>query len=68
MDKEKVHEVVRLCDELKKRAKVWEDTAFTAWDGRPSEFGFYAPKNSAALRRISMELTRALADMRRPEK
>lgn len=66
MKKEKVNEVVRLCDELKKRAKVWEETAFTDWDGRPSEFGFYAPKNSAALRRISMELTRALADMRRP--
>lgn len=65
MDKEKVHEVIRLCDELKKRAKVWEETAFTDWNGLASEFGVYAPKNSAALRRISMELTRALADMRR---
>ena len=65
MDKEKVHAVIQLCNELKKRAKVWEETAFTDWNGQASEFGVYAPKNSAALRRISMELTRALADMRR---
>ena len=70
MDKEKVETVVNLCDELKRRAKVWEEAAkeyeYTGSDGK-IHFSFpLAPKESAALRRISMELTRALADMRRP--
>ena len=52
MDKEKVETVVRLCDELKKRAKEWEKE-------------YRSPMTSGALRRTSMELTRALADMRR---
>ena len=70
MDKEKVETVVQLCDELKKRAKKWE----AAWkrdkymgsDGKMHVITYNTPKESAALRRISMELTRALADMRRP--
>lgn len=67
MDKEKVHEVVRLCDELKKRAEKWEEAAFTDWKGNPRDYaGWFSPKESAALRRISMELTRALSEMRRP--
>lgn len=67
MDKEKVETVVRLCDELKKRAEKWEYAAYHDWRGNPHlEYAEYAPKESAALRRTSMELTRALADMRRP--
>ena len=70
MDKEKVHEVVRLCDELKKRAKVWTEASkeyeYEGCDGK-KHIGFpLAPKESGALRRISLDLTRALADMRRP--
>lgn len=66
MDKEKVHEVVKLCDELKKRAEKWEYAAYHDWKGKPRDYAGWAPKESAALRRTSMELTRALADMRRP--
>ena len=67
MDKKKVHEVVRLCDELKKRAEKWEYAAYHDWRGDPHlEYAENAPKESGALRRISMELTRALSEMRRP--
>lgn len=66
MDKEKVHEVVRLCDELKKRAEKWEYAAYHDWQGKPRDYAGWAPKETGALRRTSMELTRALADMRRP--
>ena len=66
MDKEKVHEVVRLCDELKKRAEKWEEAAYHDWRGNPRDYAGWAPKETGALRRTSMELTRALADMRRP--
>ena len=66
MKKEKVETVVRLCEVLKERAKEWEYASYHRWDGSPREYEGYAPKQSAALRRISMELTRALADMRRP--
>lgn len=66
MDKEKVHEVVRLCDELKKLAEKWEYAAYHDWQGNPRDDAGWAPKESAALRRTSMELTRALAKMRRP--
>lgn len=66
MDKEKVETVVKLCDELKKRAEKWEYAAYHDWRGNPHlEYAENAPKESAALRRVSMELTRALADMRR---
>lgn len=70
MDKEKVDTVVKLCKELKKRAKVWKEAAkgyeYTAYDGTKHISFPTAPKESAALRRISMELTRALTEMRRP--
>ena len=66
MDKEKVHEVVRICDELKKRAEAWEEAAYHDWQGKPRDYAGWAPKETGALRRTSMELTRALADMRRP--
>ena len=66
MDKEKVETVVKLCDELKKRAEKWEYAAYHDWRGNPHlEYAENALKESAALRRVSMELTRALADMRR---
>ena len=65
MNKEKVHEVVRLCDELKKRAEKWEYAAYHDWQGKPRDYTGWAPKETCALIRTSMELTRALADMRR---
>lgn len=65
MNKAKVHEVVRLCDELKDRAEAWEEAAYHDWQGNPRDYAGWAPKETGALRRISMELTRALADMRR---
>lgn len=66
MDKEKVHEVVRLCDELKRRAEAWEEAAYYDWKGNPIGYEEYAPKETAALRRTSVELIRKLADMRWP--
>ena len=65
MDKEKVDTVVKICDELKKRAAAWEYAAYHDWKGNPQDYAGWAPKETGALRRISMELTRALADMRR---
>lgn len=58
MEKEKVDAVLQLCAELKKRAQAWKD--YHAQNLTDS-----GSKHSAALRRVSMELTRALADMRR---
>ena len=66
MDKEKVETVVKLCDELKKRAEKWEYAAYHDWKGNSRDYAGWAPKETGALRRTSMELTRALAEMRRP--
>lgn len=58
MNMDKVDAVVCLCNEFKRRAERWKEA--------DSECRYTCPKESGALRRISMELTRALADMRRP--
>lgn len=65
MEKEKVHHVVMLCEELKKRAEKWEYSAYRDHNGNLRNWAGWAPKETGALRRISMELTRALAEMRR---
>jgi len=70
MDKTKVETVVKLCDELKKRAQAWKKASkgceFIGSDGKTYVSMYGPPKESGALRRCSMELTRALAEMRRP--
>lgn len=70
MNKEKVDSVVLLCDEFKKRAKAWEEASkayeYMGCDDKMHIGIPTAPKESGALRRISLDLTRALADMRRP--
>ena len=43
-----------------------EAEAYKEWKEAESKCRFICPKESAALRRTSMELTRALAKMRRP--
>jgi len=70
MDKKKVETVVQLCDELKKRVQAWKETSkgykFVGRDGKIHVSMYGPPKEPGALRRCSMELTRALAEMRRP--
>ena len=60
MNKAKIELCEKLCREFLERAKVTKETANgnSAW--------FWGSKDTAALRRTSMELTRALADLRRP--
>ena len=58
MDIDKVDLVVYLYEEFKLRAEKWKEAE--------SKCRIICPKESAALRRTSMELTRALAKMRRP--
>ena len=65
---EKVKAVLDICEEFKKRAERWfEETKPRPSGWRDEIFTPDAPKESAALKRTSMELTRALADMRRPK-
>lgn len=62
MNKAKIEQCERLCREFLERAKAVKgsDQALgkDAW--------YWSSKETGALRRTSMELTRALADMRRP--
>ena len=58
MDIDKADAGVDLGDELKRRAERWKEAN--------SECRSICPKESATRRRISMELTRALSEMRRP--
>ena len=67
MQAEKVRAVLDICEEFKRRAERWfEETKPRPSNWRDEMFTPDAPKESAALKRTSMELTRALADMRRP--
>lgn len=68
MDIDKVKECERLCKVFMGRAKAWHEATEpreAAWSP-DRKYTPAAPKESAALRRTSMELTRALADMRKP--
>ena len=70
MEKEKVEAVLRLCEELERRAEAWKEATtreyeYTNFLGIKCVRTQSAPKEAGALQRISMELTRALADMRR---
>lgn len=65
---EKVKAVLELCEQFKARAERWfEETKPRPSGWRDEIFTPDAPKESAALKRTSMELTRALAEMRRPK-
>ena len=47
MDKKKVHEVLRLCDELKKRAEKWEYAAYHDWRGILETMKYGPPRSQA---------------------
>lgn len=68
MNKIKVEECERLCKLFLKRAKAWREATKPkkcSWHGVEDEYTPSAPKESGALRRTSMDLTRALAEMRK---
>lgn len=68
MRKEKIEVCRELCFEFIKRADAFLESSKprkTEWKGDIYYSEDYSPKHSGALRRMSMELTRALADMRR---
>ena len=70
MNKAKIEQCERLCREFLKREKELYERVnyYQAMDDKHSySFEFYASglRESGALRRTSMELTRALADLRK---
>ena len=62
MNKQKIEACEKLCQEFLERAKKvkGDNTALG------SDAWYWGSKDTAALRRTSMELTRALAELRRP--
>lgn len=68
----KVDEAVAQMDAycLDRRSLVQDDNGMTAWvrTGKlaPGDYLSWVPKYSGNVRRASMDLTRALADLRRP--
>lgn len=70
MNKQKIEQCERLCRDFIERAKALKakaDKNQMVYDG-PHSFDFLTSgtRESGALRRISLDLTMALADMRRP--
>lgn len=67
MKKEKVDAAAEVCRLFLKRVDEWNEAKRPKkyW-GSEEEYIPTAPKENAALHRASMELTRALADMRKP--
>jgi hypothetical protein len=64
MRQDRLDECKALCEQFLQRAKEWEEAIVP-----PSGHTWtpFAPAQSGALRRTSMELTRALAILRRPD-
>ena len=60
MNKAKIEQCERLCREFLERAKAVKAEI-------KNEVWYFGCKETSALRRTSMELTRALAELRRPE-
>ena len=70
MNKAKIEVCEKLCKEFLERAKALQakaDKNQTLWD-KPHDFDFLTSgtRETGALRRTSMELSRALADLRKP--
>ena len=68
MNKEKVKACKTLCKQFLERVKEWEEATVpytSKWGNEEYTHVPSAPKQSGALRRVSMELTRALSDMRK---
>jgi hypothetical protein len=70
MRQDRVNDCKALCEMFLKRASEWEkatkpETHHHWKTNEPYEFIPTAPRESAALKRTSMELTRALAVLRR---
>lgn len=62
MNKAKIEACEKLCREFLERAKAVKDRGQTLG----SDAWYWGSKDTGALRRTSLELTRALADLRRP--
>ena len=67
MKTETLKELTELCDELKEliNKSIDEQANATDWNGRPLRMDcLQGGKNSASIKRKSMDLTRKLADLR----
>lgn len=69
MKTETLKELTRLCDELKEliNKSINEQANATGWNGKPLNYRMdylQGGKNSASIKRKSMDLTRKLADLR----
>lgn len=62
MNKRKIEQCERLCRELLERAKAVKDNCKPIGNAE----WFWGSRETGALRRTSLELTWALADLRRP--
>lgn len=62
MNKAKIEACEKLCQEFLERAKAVKDNCKPIGNAE----WFWGSRETGALRRTSMELTRALADLRRP--
>ena len=65
MNKDAIKAASAACKVFQDRVKVLEKSMFTYTSGDFTHTG-YGAKEGGALRRSSMELTRALAEMRKP--
>ena len=65
MKKSKIDRVKTEMDRLKERIEALEAEALDDGFGRGKMTDYWSPKETGAVRRASMDLTRALADLRR---
>lgn len=66
MNKETLNAAIREAERFVKLAKVCRANAETGHGLDGYSWQHYQPKDSGATKRASMDLTRALADLRRP--
>ena len=66
MQNDKIYQAMDIATEFLKKANKYIDETSKIYTSNGHEFNLSAPKQSGALRRASMELTRALAEMRKP--
>lgn len=66
MNNHKIEACERLCKEFMERAQALRQHEKECDAKADYRWFIYSPRESGALRRTSMELTRALADLRKP--
>lgn len=66
MQNDKIYQAMDIATEFLKKANKYLDETSKEYTSNGHTFNVNAPKQSGALRRASMELTRALAEMRKP--